>query len=204
MHRDQQLPLFFRPALQEHAPERVALDAGVLGVLVGGVLVIDHPALDLECAGLRFLRRQAVMVGKVADDLARFGGVELDVVQRHHALDRLFPAFRRRAAIGNPRHSSLFVAAMAGAASLTDQRVGDGDAFVRLLGIGRRRGLRRCGRRRLLRDERHDDRKDRKGRKSRKDIFHDRVPSATSARRETSSDSPVSRPATGTRATSDW
>src|SRR4051812_39070107 len=157
MHREQQIPFFLRPTLQQHASERVALDAGLFGVLVLFVLVVDEAAFDFEGAGLRLLGGEPVVIGEVAYDFARVRWFELDVVQRDHPLDRFLPAFRGGAPVGNARHATLVVGAVARSASLANQRAGDRDPFVFLVGLGgagRRRGVGRG--RRLLREQRDE------------------------------------------------
>ena len=112
VHRDEQFPLFFRAALRDDTTHRVAFDARLLGVFVAWIFVVDHPPLGLEGRRLRFFGRETVMVSEVAKNLARLGGLERDAVERHHPFDRLFPPFRRRAAIGDACQPALLVGAV--------------------------------------------------------------------------------------------
>ena len=57
MHGDQQFPFGLAPALRNHAAHGMALNANFLGILVGGVLVVDHSLFDFECGRARFFGR---------------------------------------------------------------------------------------------------------------------------------------------------
>jgi hypothetical protein len=105
-----------------------------------------------------------VAIGEIAQDFARFRRLDLHVVQRHHPLDGFFPPFGRRAAERNARQAPFVVRAMAARALLPYELIGDGDALVFLCFVLGRGGW--CGRRRLLRDQRHVH-QERKGRQAR-------------------------------------
>src|ERR1700733_3224109 len=63
-----------------------------------------------------FFRGQAVIVAQVAEDTARFFRRQLQPVQPDHALDRLFPSFRRGPDVGDAGHVPLGIRSMAAAA----------------------------------------------------------------------------------------
>ena len=87
MHRDQQIPLALGPALRDHAAERMALVAGRFGVGVGGVLEVDQSSLGFPRRRLGFFRREAQILREVLDDLARRCRIDVQAVQRRHALN---------------------------------------------------------------------------------------------------------------------
>ncbi len=138
MHRDQQFPLGLGAALRHDAAHRMALDAGRLGVGAGGVLEVDQAALGLPGGRPGLLRREPEMVRQVLHDLARRLRLDVQAVQRGHALHGQLPALGRVALEGDARHLPLVVGLMAAPAGFEDRRIGDRDAFFGLR--GRRRG----------------------------------------------------------------
>ena len=155
VHRDEQLPLLFRPPLAQHPRHRVTRRARVRRVLVRRVGVLDRPALGVERDRTILVRRQALVIREVLEDGARVRRLERRVVERDHALDRALPVLGRRAAVRNARHAPLVVAPMARAAFRADEIALDREALVF------RRVRRRCGGLRLRRQGRAQARKNR-------------------------------------------
>ncbi len=130
VHRDEAAPFVLRAALAEHAADRVAPAAKLVGPLVGGVGEVDQAPLGVEHDRSGFFRRQTVGVGQRLDDAARDVRRDLDVVERHHPPDRQLPVFGRRTPVRDARHSPLVVGDVAAAARLHDFGVGHRNAFV--------------------------------------------------------------------------
>jgi len=165
MHREQQFPFLVRAALRDDASHGMARGAGLFRVLVGGVLEVLLPPLDLERRGQRLFGCEAVMVGEIAENLARFGRLDLQLVEADHPLDRFFPPFRRRPAERDARQAAFVVLVMTGRALPFRGLVRHGNPALALLvgnalGDGARR-RRRCGRRLLT--VRRDDQEGNEG-----------------------------------------
>ena len=146
VHRDQQLPLFLRPALGEDARHRVARRAGVGRVLVRRVGVLDQPPFGLERNRPFFVRREPLVVGQILQNRPRVGRIEAGPVERDHPLDGPFPVLGRCAAIGDARHPLARVGRMARSAFRANQITSDRNAFIRCaVDRRRRRGCLRAG-----------------------------------------------------------
>jgi hypothetical protein len=117
VHRDQQLPLLLRAPLAQDARDRVARRAEISRRLVGRVGVLNRAALFLELDRAQLLGCEPLVIGEVLDDVARVGGIEARVIQRHHALDGALPVLGCRAAERDPRHTAFVVGAMTGSAA---------------------------------------------------------------------------------------
>ena len=108
MHGNHQPPFLPGPALGEHPPHGVALDAELLRVAVR-VGVVDHAAFGLERRGAKFFWGKTQVVRQVLDDFTRLFGLDLQTAEPHHPPDYVLPAFRRRSHVRNARHAVLVV-----------------------------------------------------------------------------------------------
>ena len=134
MRGHEEVPLRFRPALRDHPSHGVALAARVFDIRIGLVRPVDEPPFHLEAAGAKLLGRDSVVVGQVAYDVPGSLRLQLGLVQRDHAADRLLPAFGRLPQVRDARHHPVLVDRVAAVAGVDERLIRDGDAGG---GVGR-------------------------------------------------------------------
>ena len=130
MHGDQPVPFVLGPAFAEHAADRMASAAELVGILIAGVGEVDQTPFCVEHDRPGFFGSQAVRVGERFDDATRDFRRDLHVVERHHPANRQLPVFGRGAPIRDASHPLLVVGNVTTAARLYDVRVRHRNAFV--------------------------------------------------------------------------